>query len=195
MRRTWTDFVRLTLMLAWDGVLKAKSAVVLSHRPLKVTERNRCGRWFCRDPFEEALVLEGASGYQTIYLLDGEETDALTGRSLHARLQADVYRVTVEENGEKTVFPIWGIVGCRGFADAEDVEARLQSELRAVVAAANRGLGAFEEGVTVCGGGVVPPTLEAGRLNESNGVVTWRLSPTAPDLQTAARVIAGRRGS
>ena len=191
-RRTWTDYLRLTLMLAWEERLKKHCAVDLSHRPLKLTERNVRGRWICRDPFEEALVLpDGEDRYQTIYLLDGEETDALTRQSLHARLHADVYCVRVDADGRKRVMPVWGIVGCRGFEEVCD-DGVLISEIQALADLVNRELASDGARVVVCGGVVARPTMGACALVGMDGFYSWKFAPSSPDLESAAFVIAGR---
>lgn len=193
MRRTWTDYLRLTLMLAWEERLKKCAVVELSHRPLKLTERNLRGRWLCRDPFEEALVLSvGEDRYQTIYLLDGEEMELLTRcAGLHAKLNADVYRVCVEADGSKGVMPIWGIVGCRGFEDECD-DGALVSEIQTLAEEVNRELVQRNGRVDICGGVVARPTIGACARVGVDRFYSWKFAPSSPDLESASLVIAGR---
>lgn len=191
-RRTWTDYLRLVLMIAWDKFCKNESAVLLSKRPLKITERNRDGRWFCRDPFEEALVIPFDGRYQTVYLLDGAETDALTGQSLHARLNADIYRVGVTEDGHKTVLPIWGIVGCPKFDEEKceiSAEAVMRAEIHALADEVNFALEDETDKVTVLGGVIARPTVDGCEFEEDDGCYSWKFAPSNPDLESAVKII------
>lgn len=190
MRRSWTDYVRLTLMIAWEERLQGRSAVRLSRRALKLKSRNERGRWLGRDPFEEALVLETrGGGYRTIYLLDGEEAEELAGVRFADLLNADAYCVRVEEDGAATVMPVWGVVGAGEWRKAgETFRDALRKEIRATceaVAAERFGAGTKAR----LGGGVVATPRVSGE-NRFDGVL-WELDAANPDFEIAAGIITG----
>lgn len=192
-RRSWADYLRLVMMTTWESRLKGESLVELSRRPLMIRAGNDRGAWFCTDPYEEALVYANpATGKcETVYLLNMQETIALTNLEFIRDLNFDFCWVALREKRDHLIMPFWG-VGCTpSQSDAEgQQDGLIAQEIDRLVKRFNSIRDIKDSGFRIAKGVVVIPSERDDVVGVGYGCV-WKCVPFRPNFDFVATEVKG----